>query len=306
LRKNSIHIIPAIEIDSIKWDEKIAIEKNGLIYSTTNYLNALTNNWCGLVVNDYEAIAAIPFRKKGFIHYCYTPSFVQQLGLIGSVNNDIAKEMIDLIKKKFSYGSLQFNFSNNPTLFFEPYVSKTNFIVELNKPFEDISKGFRKDLKINLEKSKYHLFDYTKSIDCKTAIEMYKSQNGYKMKNMSNRDYQMLIQYCNINIQKKEECFTRAILNEDNEILAIALLFKDKKRLYNIANTVIPKGRVLFANHLLLSKIIEEFSEQELLFDFEGSTIPGIAAFYAAFGPSKETYFIHHYNNLPFPISLFA
>ncbi len=304
MKKNSIHIIPSAEIDPNKWNDKIAIEKSGLIYSTTTYLNTLTDFWCGLVVNDYEAIAAVPFRKKGFIHYCYTPNFIQQLGLIGSVNNETAKEMIDLIKQKFRYGSLQFNFSNNPALLFQTYVNKTNFIVDLIKPFEEISKGFRKDLKLNLEKSKYQLFDYTKSIDCKTAIEMYKSQNGYKIKNMSNSDYQMLNHYCNTNIQKKEECFTRAIVNADDEILAIALLFKDDKRLYNIANTVTNEGRALFANHVLISKIIEEFSRHELLFDFEGSMIPGIAAFYSAFGATQEAYFTHHFNNLPFPLSM--
>ncbi|MEI6313215.1 MAG: hypothetical protein WCP57_13220, partial [Bacteroidota bacterium] len=197
MKKNSIHIIPSAEIDSIKWNEKIALEKSGLIYSTTTYLNTLTDYWCGIVVNDYEVIAAIPFRKKGFIHYCYTPNFIQQLGLIGSVNKETVKEIVGIIKKKFRYGSLQFNFSNNPALFFETYSKKTNFIVQLNQPFEVISMGFRKDLKVNLEKSKYQLFDYIKSIDCKTAIEMYKSQNGAKMKNIRNKDYQMLIEYCN-------------------------------------------------------------------------------------------------------------
>ncbi len=304
MKKNSIHIIPSAEIDSTKWNEKIEIEENGLIYSTTTYLNTLTNDWCGVVVNDYEVIAAVPFRKKGFIQYCYTPNFIQQLGLIGPVNKETAKEIIATIKKKFRYGSMQFNFLNNPTLLFDTYVEKTNFILQLNKSFEEISMEYRKDLKGNLEKCKYQLLVYIKSINCETAIELYKGQYGIKMKNVNNSDYQMLIQYCKKNIQKKEQCFTRAIVNADDEILAIALLFKDEKRLYNIANTVTPKGRALFANHLLLSNIIEEFSKQELLFDFEGSMIPGIAAFYSAFGATQEAYFTHHYNNLPFPLSI--
>jgi hypothetical protein len=73
--------------------------------------------------------------------------------------------------------------------------------------------------------------------------------------------------------------------------------------LYNIANTVSEKGRKMHANHFLLSKIIEEFSEQPRSFDFEGSVIPGVKEFYTAFGPQKETYFTHQYNNLPFPLS---
>ena len=304
MKKNCIHIITSAEINSTKWNEKIDIEKNGLIYSTTNYLNTMADNWCGLVINDYEVIVALPFRKKGFIHYCYTPNFIQQLGIIGIVNEKTVNEIIAAIKKKFRYGSLPFNFLNTPASYLVPYNEKINFTLSLNRPFEEIAKGFRKNLKTNLEKCKFQLFDYIKSIDCETAIELYKGHNGNKMKNVTNSDYQMLIQYCNKNIQKKEEYFTRTIVDENHEILAIALILKDNKRLYNIANTVTPKARALYANHLLLSNIIEEFSEQELLFDFEGSMISGIAAFYAAFGSTQEIYFTHHYNNLPFPLSI--
>lgn len=305
MKKNSIHIIPSAEIDSTQWNEKVKKEKNGLIYSTTTYLNTLTDQWCGVVVNDYELIAAIPFRKKGFIHYCYTPNFIQQLGLIGTYDKETAKEIIATIKKKFRYGSLQFNFSNNPTLLFDTYLEKTNCILQLNQPYEKILLGYRKDLKANLEKCKYQLLEYIKSIDCESAIELYKRQYGNKMKQIGNADYQKLIRYCKINAQQKEHCFTRSIVNENQEIIAVALIFKDEKRLYNIANTVSPKGRALFANHLLLNNIIEEFAGQELIFDFEGSMIPGIKAFYAAFGPSQEMYCTHHYNNLPFPLSIF-
>ena len=306
MKKNSIHIIPAAEIDSFKWNEKISNEKNGLIYSTTTYLNTITDNWCGLVVNDYEVIVAVPFRKKGFIQYSYTPNFIQQLGLIGTYNKAIANDIITTIKKKFRYGSLQFNFLNTPSIFLDTYNEKINFTLSLNRPYEEIVKRFRKDLKLNLEKCKSQLLDYIKTTDCNTAIELYQAQYGHKLNNVSNNDYHKLTLFCSKNIKNKEECFTRTIINEEHEILAVALIFKDEKRLYNIANTVTPKGRALFANHLLLSNIIAEFSEQDLLFDFEGSVIPGIKEFYSGFGPSEETYATYHYNNLPFPLSIFS
>ncbi len=300
MSNRNIHIIPSLAIDDFKWNERIIQEPNGLIYSTTSYLDALTDAWEGLVVNDYETIIAIPIRKKGFMSYCYSPAFIQQLGIIGKLNKNDTDAIIRTIKQKYKYGSLQFNFLNNPSLFTGKIREKTNYIIDLNKPFIDILKCFRKDLKISLEKCKYTFFDYIKHINIETAIEMYQNQYGSKLKSISNKDYQKLISYCNNN---KSNCFTRSIVNERNEILAIALILKDEKRLYNIANTVSEKGREMNANHFLLSKIIEEFSEQPLSFDFEGSVIPGVKEFYTAFGPYKETYYLYHYNNLPFPLS---
>ncbi len=300
MSNNNIHIIPSSAIDNLKWNERIIQEPNGLIYSTTSYLDALTDAWEGLVVNDYETIIAIPIRKKGFIRYCYSPAFIQQLGIIGKLNTEDAAAIIKIIKHKYKYGSLQFNFLNKAALIRENSTEKINYAINLNKPFKDIANNFRKDLKTSLEKCKYTVVDYIKNIDIEIAIEMYQHQYGSKLDSISNKDYQKLISYCNNN---KDNCFTRSIVNERNETIAIALLLKDEKRLYNIANTVSEKGRKMHANHFLLSKIIEEFSEQPRSFDFEGSVIPGVKEFYTAFGPQKETYFTHQYNNLPFPLS---
>jgi hypothetical protein len=306
LSKINIHILPSSAIDALKWNEKIRQEQNGLIYSTTSYLNTLTDGWVGLVVNDYETIIAIPIRKKCFITYCYSPAFIQQLGIIGKFNTEDAGNIIRTIKNKYKYGSLQFNFLNNFSSIAENGAEKINYIIDLNRPFKDIAKKFRKDLKVSLEKCKYELFDYIKNIDIKTAIEMYQNHYGSRLHNMTNKDYKNLFSYCNLNINNRANCFTRSIVNEKNDILAIALLIKDEKRLYNIANTVSTKGREIHANHFLLSKIIEEFSEQQLIFDFEGSTIPGVKEFYTAFCPEEETYFTHQFNKLPFPLSHLA
>ncbi len=305
LNKSNIHIIPATAINSLKWDEKIRSEKNGLIYSTTRYLNELTDNWCGLVINDYEIIAAIPFRKKIFIPYCYSPAFIQQLGIIGNFTKEDGVDIIRTIKKKYKYGSLQFNFQNCSQLFLGNNIKKTNYVLPLNKPFTLIANDFRKDLKVSLQKCKYQLFEYIKTTNFEIAIQFYQNQNIQKIKNIRNNEYQNLLQYCKTINKKSDGCFTRTIVDKDNKILALALILKDEKRLYNIANAVTQEGRGLHANHFLISKIIEEFAEQELLFDFEGSMLPGVKEFYASFGSKKEFYSTHQYNNLPFPLSYF-
>ncbi|MFX6040696.1 hypothetical protein ABTE96_22240, partial [Acinetobacter baumannii] len=81
----------------------------------------------------------------------------------------------------------------------------------------------------------------------------------------------------------------------------IALLLQKYNRIYNVLNSVTKEGRKLHANHWLFHKIIEEFSNSNMIFDFEGSSIPGIRNFYKGFDPMEEQYTILKFNLLPFP-----
>jgi hypothetical protein len=69
-------------------------------------------------------------------------------------------------------------------------------------------------------------------------------------------------------------------------------------------NTTTTPGRKLKANHFLINNIIKEFSQTNLLFDFEGSDLAGVKEFYQNFGPVNQPYFHYHFNFLPFPLNL--
>jgi hypothetical protein len=98
---------------------------------------------------------------------------------------------------------------------------------------------------------------------------------------------------------------TRKVELPGSGILAIALLLQDSGRLYNIMSTTLPEGRRLEANHFLFEQLIREFANSDLILDFEGSDIAGIANFYKKFGAVSEPYFFVRFNNLPWPIKHF-
>ncbi|MDQ2753359.1 MAG: hypothetical protein M3R72_10095, partial [Bacteroidota bacterium] len=85
------------------------------MYAQYDYLQVLADNWMGIVVNNYEAIMPIPFRKKWGILYCYNAPFVQQSGLFGNEDEELLKKLMRIAKKHFSYGDLFFNFQNRIT-----------------------------------------------------------------------------------------------------------------------------------------------------------------------------------------------
>ena len=52
----------------------------------------------------------------------------------------------------------------------------------------------------------------------------------------------------------------------------------------------LPAGRVKRAHFYLLDQLIAEFATKNMILDFEGSDVPGIAEFYRKFGSVNQPY----------------
>ncbi len=304
--ENFIRLLPAREIDTVKWNQRVESEAGGLIYSFTYYLNAVCERWAGFVVNDYEVIIALPYKIKCGIPYWYTPPFVQQLGFIGHADETTLHCILQKIIKKYRYGTLLFNFSNTALMSLDGLETNPNYLLDLKKNHPGISGGYSADLLQNIRKAARNNVDYSAAISVKKAIELFRQYHAHQSEHISEKDYHSFTVMCENELVSKGQCITRAILNNKKEILSVALLLKDKKRIYNLMNTTTAEGRSSESNHYLFDQIIQEFAEENLLLDFEGSAIPGVQLFYKNFGASCEPYFNYHFNHLPFPLSLLS
>ena len=101
-------------IDKSKWDECIANSANGLIYSTSIYLDQMATYWDALVMDDYKAVMPLPFRRKYGIHYIYPPAFSQQIGItsVEEITPTIIDSFFKNIPKKFRYVEMNLNTGN--------------------------------------------------------------------------------------------------------------------------------------------------------------------------------------------------
>jgi hypothetical protein len=262
----------------------------------------MCSNWSALIVGDYETIMPLPWRKKFGIRYFYAPPFIQQLGLIGNQALISFPELKNLLTTFAYYGDLFWNDENESLKDSFGGISKTNFILDLNHTNEFISALYSNDLQQNLVKaSKYDLLTQS-STDIHKAILWYSQQYGERFTRVSEQDYINFENNC-IELSKTNNCFIRETIDPiSKESLAIALLLKDNKRIYLILNAISNQGRKKSANHFLIANIIHEFSEQKLLFDFEGSSLEGVSDFYQNFHPINKPYFHYHHNQLPAPL----
>lgn len=297
-----IEILASTEINKEKWNHCISTNDNGLIYSTTDYLDAMAENWHGIVINDYETVMAIPWKKKFGIRYAYTPPFIQQLGLCGDLGNIDLKSVLSVINAFVSFADIHFNYSNRTIQNHVLVSSRTNLIINLAEGFDTIRSKYKDDLQETIKKTEAQNLRCT-SADIDEALSNYHQFYGKRMPHTKKDDYDSFLQLCQ-RFQITGQCLTKSVCNEYGESFTTALFLKDNKRIYNIINATPVKGREKKANHFLLDRVISEFSGQPLIFDFEGSELPGVQAFYKKFGAVDQPYFHYRYNGLPWPLRL--
>jgi len=89
-------------IDKKKYDLCVAKSVQSKVYAFSWYLEAVTEAWDVLVLNDYEAVMPLPYRKKYGICYIFQPYWIQHLGVFSKnilSDNDL-KLFVDNIPKK--------------------------------------------------------------------------------------------------------------------------------------------------------------------------------------------------------------
>ena len=72
-----------LELDFDKWDTCIAQAEHSLIYGFSWYLDAICDDWDGLVMNDYEAVFLCPNGKRGRT-LCISTFFLSKIGAFRS------------------------------------------------------------------------------------------------------------------------------------------------------------------------------------------------------------------------------
>ena len=298
---HQIDILPSDKIDKFKWDNCIARSDSGLIYAYSWYLDKLADNWSGIVVNDYECVIAVPWRKKMGIRYCYDVPFIQQLGYYTNIETE-PQLLVDAFKSFIKYGHYNFNYANHEMDGLKGVKQRTNFIIDLIDK-ETITNNFSKGFKQSLKNTSQYDLTYTKGVPGE-AIELYKKLYSSHVKNIFLSDYDNFLQLAE-SLFSQNKCYVRKIINNNGKIVSAALLLKDDKRIYNVINATNEEGRRSEANYLLYSEMLSEFAGTGLLFDFEGSDIPGVKSFYKKTGAVEQPYYRMHINNLPFPLKLF-
>ncbi len=304
----SLNYITYKKIDKTKWDDCIKKSINGLIYAESVYLDHMSANWDALVLDDYEAVMPLTWKSKWGIQYLYQPAFIQQGGIFfkTKLSVTIKRSFLESAYTYFRFAELTVNYMNSidwkkPDL---EITMRNNYILQLGSGYKNIYSGFNSYIKQRLNRLKKFSMVYKNSNNPFETIELYKELYNSRMGKLSVKDYNQFGKLCKY-LQKNNRVVIRQVYdNEENELLASVLLLKDDHRIYNIISCIKPKGKKLLANYFLYNEVIKEFSEEDIILDFEGSDIPGVSYFYNKFTDNNQQYSFLKFNRLPSLIKL--
>lgn len=299
----SIEIVSSKNIDKTKWNACLQKAHNKMIYAQFDYLQGLADNWLGVVVNDYEAIMPIPFRKKWGIQYCYDAPFVQQLGLFGNDDEQLLKEVINTITKSIRYGDLFFNFENKVANVLESVRTASNYVLPLSDDYKTIYNGYSQHLQTKLKKAGKNKLVFQINSNVNKAVFLFQSLYSARLPQIKKRDFERLKNLAQ-EFVVLNQCFVAFVFDQKSSIAATALIFKDENRIYNILPSTTTEGRKGNAMHFLLDNLIQQYAGNRMILDFEGSDISGIKAFYQSFGAINQPFFHYHFNHLSIPLKL--
>lgn len=287
------------QIDKKKWDDCIDKSGNGLIYGYSTYLDYMSKQWDGLVLNDYDSVMPLTWNRKYGIAYLYQPFLSAQLGVFG---NNITQEMLEAflnaVPTRFRYWDIYLNHQNIFSLTKFPIYQRTNFVLPLNESYETLYAGYRENVRRNIRKAQHSGCRRTRDIDIDKVIELARAQMS-TYSNSSAEDlerFRRLYQF----LHNQGKAIAYGILGNNEEVLASCAFIFSHNRAYYILVGNHPNGRTIGASHALIDAFIKDHAGENVLLDFEGSDIRNLAFFYSSFGAREEQYGAIRLNQLPF------
>ena len=301
----NIYYLTKQEIDKTKWDACIEKAGNGLIYAYSFYLDHMAKHWDALVLskglpveNDYEVVMPLTWNKKYGFYYLYQPFLTAQLGVFGKkITERQYGDFIRAIPAKFRLIEIPLNSGHISGVPSGYSILRSNYILNLNKSYEELYKGYRENVQRNIKKAEQAGCTMEKGFDVEKVIELAMQQmKSYSKESGDNAErFRKLYHF----LEQQKKAITYGI-TLNNELLASCVFFFSHNRAYYILVGNHPDGKTLGASHALINAFIKDHAGKNMVLDFEGSDIPSLAFFYSSFGAVESAYPQLKLNRLPF------
>lgn len=277
------------DIDFVKWDLTLGKCYNENPYAYSQWMNMVSHGWCALINENYTILVPLPVKQKLGINYIVQPRFTQQLGVfsISPQEPDLLELCLTKIPKRFAKIYLQLNTGNN---FSMPELKhRVTYCLDLDAPYAKLYEKFNahhkrninKALEISLQKN----LVVTTSEDYAAFIENFKRTIGLKDPSLKKKDYDLMLKIISSSRGKIILC-----KNTNGDVLAGLFYLESKTKIVNLFNFTTSEGRSDKAMYLILSYLLNTYSNHDMSLDFEGSEIKSIAKFYSGFGASVKNY----------------
>jgi len=284
------------EIDRGKWDQCIRNACFETIYPYSWYLDLVSPGWEGLIRGDYDAVFPLTWKIKYGIHYLVQPVLTQQLGVFTQEKSSdmVVRSFLDNIPSKFKHVDICLNSSNELNNKKIQILKRVNYELNLNTGINNIRSVYSTNTRRNIQKALQNRLAI-KNIDIETYISLRKESDKKKF---STVHYHWLEKLFSGILEKGSGELVGTFCN-DKPCAAVLWAFSETRLLYlnAVSNESGKEKRAMF---LMVDNYIGKNAGKELLVDFEGSMIPGVARFFKGFGAKANRYMRIRKSTFPF------
>jgi len=293
------------DLDINKWDQCIRQSYGGRVYATSYFLDivCIRGGWVGLVLDDYEAVMPLPLNNTfPFLPRISPPLYAQQLGVFSQniLSSQIVEDFILAISAKYRAVYVQLNDTNHISALPNTEIKRrSNYILSLDIPYEEISKNYSKSLRRNIKLAKKNEL-YLETIGVEKFITFYLAHTSEKEK--KRHSINSILQSLLPVLKRKKEAKLFGVVSKDGHLIAACVILKYQDRITYLLSRSTIEGRKLRAMHLIIDEVIKNNLETADKLDFEGSDIESVAKFFSSFGAVNHPYTIVSYKRLPFSV----
>jgi hypothetical protein len=297
MKKKHLIYLKHNEIDYPLWDECLENASNSRIYAATWYLDRTAINWDALVWGLYEYVMPLPVKQNFGIKYLYQPLFCQQLGIFPTPPSEVAEQFYAQIKLLFRYADVQLNSFNLPSKTFHEieFLPRNNFLLHLGTEYKILSEAYSENTRRNIARAEKYQLNLVDRIPMEDYLQLKQSS---MISRFSKNDFQKLksiIAYS----QYKGIAEISGVYSAENQLCAAVFFCRWKDRFIYMNAASNKEGKELRAMFLLIDRFVKASAGKNLLLDFEGSMLPGVARFFKGFGALPEIYHRMKINRLP-------
>lgn len=263
------------------WD-KLVHESNGsTIFSLSFYLDAVSENWCVYVDENYTKGIALPYTIRLKTKTLYTPIYLMYVEWLG---DDLPVELIEIFQKHFAVGDFSIN-NKLDGLKCKEFIRQEIVEASYNEQTKRALKRF--------EKSGLHLVVDTLENDVLRIIE---SELPTKIASLDKQAIQTLKKLVPA-IAQNGKLKTYAIL-DDTLVVGGILTMSFKDRVIYLKGAFIDSAKKNGGMFKCISTLIEENDSVNVI-DFGGSRVENVRKFNLNFGAKDCVYYNYSWNNAP-------
>lgn len=300
MSNQEISFIENRDINYQKWDQCIAGSPFGIVYAYSWFLDRICPNWDALIWGDYLYIMPLVNNNKFGIRYIYQPFFTQQLGIFSAFppESEIVNQFLNAIPKQFRLTDMKLNIGNLPTTDSFRIIGNTTFHLNLYSGIESIHANYNTNTRRNIQKATQNKVFVSPVYDIPSFMKFTEANLKSKSPEVNPKHYLALQKVINYALYNQHGEIYGA-WDSANNLIAAAFFVKSNQKAIYLAASSNATGTEQCAMFLLIDNFIQNNAGRNMILDFEGSNIPGIARFYAGFGATPQIYYSVFQNRLP-------